>query len=381
MNQPMPPSEPAPQNPPVPVSPSDYPMPMNGPLPREAQHPGRARSENLPRDAAEGIWGPPSPPPAPLILSELPTATAGKTAIQPGRALLYSDDKGQVFHLAKPPGLFGRRYSWRFEVDLSDHYVTLHLEVPSRSKAAKFRLSIDVGWRVTDPVKIVASRIFDGNALVQSRIREAVTPICRGFDITQDAGLEQRLMDGFGGSQVQNYPQEGICLFRFAVQVSHDRRASGWMVAQADAHLEGQLEADGIRSLRRQVTSEDDLIMLLLHRAPDRVGDVIADIRKRKELSMQARIDLFDKLVSNDLIQEAEMDTIRKLIIEPIEGIAGAAPSGAFGIEQVGTRPARAIQSPQAADDEDVLPSQIVQGSVDNVTGWHPAPWQRGREE
>ncbi|WP_157246884.1 hypothetical protein [Nonomuraea typhae] len=358
---------------------------MNSPLPQEAplhqQRSGRPRLENLPPDAAEGIWGPSSPPPAPLILSELPTATAGKTAIQPGRALLYSDDRGQVFHLAKPPGLFGRRYSWRFEVDMSDHYLALHLEVASRSKAAKFRLSIDVGWRVSDPVKIVTSRIFDGNALVQSRIREAVAPICRGFVITQDADVEQRLMAEFGDGQVQNYPQEGICLFRFAVQVSHDRRASGWMAAQAEAHVEGQLEAEGIMSLRKQITSEDDLIMLLLHRAPDRVGDVISDIRKRKELSMQARIDLFDKLVSNDLIQEAEMDTIRKLIIEPIEGIAGAAPIGAFGIEQVGTRPARAIQPAKADDDEDVLPSQIVPGSVDNVTGWHPAPWQRGGGE
>ncbi|MGW2222178.1 hypothetical protein ACWCSD_44925 [Nonomuraea sp. NPDC001684] len=400
VNQPMPP-QPLPGNggpphngagpqpvPPGPAIPPDYPAGMTGPLPQGPPVPPHSRSprEHLPQHAPEDIWGPPAPPPIPLILVEQTVQEAGRAPIQPGRALLYSDDSGQVFHLAKPPGIFTRRYRWRYEVDMSDHYSVLHLELASSSRAARFRLRIDVGWRVTDPVKIVTSRIQDGNALVQSRIREAVSPVCRGFDITRDADLERQLMADFGNDRVQQYPQEGILLFRFAVQVSHDRKAAGWMAAQADARIEGQLEAEGITGLRHQITSEDDLMLLLLHRAPERVADVIGDIRKRKELSMQARIDLFNKLVDNDMIQEAEMDTIRKLIIEPIEGIASAAPIGAFGIEQIGARePRPALQPPPPPeagprdDGEDVLPSQVVPGSVDHVTGWHPAPWQRGR--
>ncbi|GGS64117.1 hypothetical protein ACFFV7_01525 [Nonomuraea spiralis] len=398
VNQPMPPQPlpgngAVPQHQPVqpgPVIPQDYPAGMTGPLPQGPPVPPHSRSprEHLPRRAAEDIWGPPAPKPVPLILLEQQTQVAGRAPIQPGRALLYSDDSGQVVHLAKPPGIFGRRYRWRYEVDMADHYSALYLEVASRSRAARFRLRIDVGWRVSDPVTIVTSRIQDGNALVQSRIREAVSPICRDFDITRDADLERQLMIDFGHDRVQHYPVEGISLFRFAVQVSHDRKAAGWMAAQADARIEGQLEAEGITGLRHQITSEDDLMLLLLHRAPERVADVIGDIRKRKELSMQARIDLFNKLVDNDMIQEAEMETIRKLIIEPIEGIASAAPIGAFGIEQIGPRePRHALQPPPPAADvpggrddaEDVHPSQVVPGSVDNVTGWHPAPWQRGR--
>ncbi|GGK85219.1 hypothetical protein Sme01_29880 [Sphaerisporangium melleum] len=256
-------------------------------------------------------WNRYRPPPVPLILLEEPVASASQAPIVPGRALLYSDVTGEVHHLPRPPMSYPwRRYRFRYEVDLSDHYVTFRVEVPSRSEASRFRLVIDVGWRVTDPVRIVKSRIRDGNEIVLSRVTEAVRPICRGYEIEEDSALERHLTESLGLGRVHDYP-EGISMFRFSAQVAQKRPVSEQTAAARMA----------VFGLRSQLRTEEDLILMLLQRAPDRVGDVIADIRRRKEMTMQSRIELFNKMVDNDLIQEAEMESIRQLILRPVESV------------------------------------------------------------
>jgi hypothetical protein len=319
-----------------------------GPVPQYQQRP----------PMADDGWSVIRPQPVPLILVEQPVSIAGRAPVQPGRALLYADRSGQVTHVTRPLGPVAiRRYSWRYEVDLSDHFAALRMEVPSRSQAARFRITMDVGWRVTDPARIVTARIGDGDAIVRSWVSEAISPICRAYEIHEDAALERTLTDTLGHGRTHSYP-EGIVLFRFSASVAHDRRAAEWMIEQVDAQYEAASQKEGMDRLRQEINSEEDLILLLLQRAPDRVGDVIADIRKRKELSMQSRIELFNKMVDNDLIQEAEIESIRQMIIRPIEEIAGSTPTGMFGVEQL-----PAPQAPQAIgpasvpveEDEDVL--------------------------
>ncbi|MFC4591231.1 hypothetical protein [Sphaerisporangium corydalis] len=358
---------------------------VNQPLPKRPDPPLNPVQRQRFRQVVDDNWTKYAPPQVPLILVEQSVATAGRLPIQPGRALLYSDDTGEVFHLQKPPRVFAmRRYRWRYEVDLSDHYTSFHLEVPSRSKAARFRLTIDVGWRVTHPAQIVRARIRDGNAIVQSWVTEAVLPISRSYEIEQDGELEQHLTESLGHGRVHDYPG-GISMFRFSARADHDRGAAERIAAVVEARHEADLAEAGLSRLKGRIHTEEDLILMLLQRAPDQVGDVITDIRKRREMSMQNRIDLFNKMVDNDLIQEAEMETIRQLIIQPIAGIVGSTPTGTFGIQQLAPpEKPQAISRHRADsgdDEEDVLPSQVTDGSVDHVTGWNPTPWQRGQGE
>ncbi len=342
--------------------------------------PAEPRPDERPVDDG---WASHQPAVVPLILRQDQMSTGTRLAVQPGRALLFSDRDGRLVPLTKYPNAFAaRRYLWQYEVDVSDHFTAHFVELPSRSKAARFRLSIDVGWRVTDPARIVASRIDDGNAIVRSRVIEALQPICRSYGIEEDASLEQNLAGALGGGRQHVYP-EGITLFRFSAQVNHDQRSTKWFEAGVDAVKETELTKQGMAGLRDQVTSEVDLILLSLQRNPDQVQQVIAEIRQRKEMSVKSRIELFNKMVENDLIQEAEIDSLRRQIIEPIGDIVGSSPSGAFGIEQLPGPVHRAIdKAPEAAvpyedDEEDVLPAEIVESSVDGVAAWSPPPWRR----
>ncbi|TKK85247.1 hypothetical protein FDA94_26625 [Herbidospora galbida] len=328
-------------------------------------------------------WGRGPTPQVPLILSETPVAQDTGLPIQPGRALLYSTDTGEIVALAKPPKMWKKRsYHWRYEVDLSSHFHAIHLQLPSLSPATHFRLTVDVGWRVFEPAKIVQWRVSDGYAIVRSRIAETLQPLCRRFTITQDGALEAYLIEQIGQGRTHRY-EEGLEVFRFSVQVSHDPNAAGRMAEGVDASHKAELAREQIVKWRSAIRTEDDLIYMLIDKKPDRVGEIINDIRQRREASMGARLELFNKLVDGGLVQEADMENIRDLILQPIEGLVRAEPTGAFGIEQQPPKyvpPAIAPAPARREEPEDVLPAQIVEGSVDNVAEWTPPPWSRTDE-
>jgi hypothetical protein len=359
---------------------------------RSLQHEDERQQRAQAEQGAQDDWGRLPTEPVPLILREDSMSMAEKLPAQPGRAILYYADDGRLVQLHKPPRLIAaRHYKWRYEVDVSDHYASYDLTLPSRTTAAKFRLIVDAGWRVVEPARVVTSRISDGNLIVRSRIIEALLPICRSYAIEEDGPLEQNLAGALGGGRVHTYP-EGITVFRFSVQVDHERRAATRIANSADM----------IR-LREQVTSDEDLLLMLIVQNPDSLYDVINDVRERKKLSVDSRISLFNKLVDNDLVQSADLDWVRDQLVRPIGEIVGSSPTGAFGVVET-PAPRSALDRPRARDarederqgqgadhenrdaymdddeDEDIMPADIVDDPEDGVTGFRRPAWLDGSD-
>ncbi|MEV5749774.1 hypothetical protein AB0L00_18295 [Actinoallomurus sp. NPDC052308] len=392
MNQPIP-------DQPVPF-PAGLPQPGHGaPGPAQADLPPGAPPQPAPPPSGPPVplpppqpvepadnWGQLPPPPVPLILSEQRVGAGGGAVVRPGRALLFSHRDGRIVQFPKAPRLAAlRRFYWQYEVDVSDHYSVFYLLIPSRSKAAKFRLTVQAGWRVIDPARIVSSRVTDGNAIVASRITDALLPICRSYAIEDDARLERNLAETLGGERPHRYP-EGIALFRFSAQVDHDRKSAGRIEDWVDASHQAELRRDGMDRLRGHVRTPVDLYLLQLQQNPDQVHQVIADIQKNREMSAQARLDLFNKMVENDLIQEADLESFRRQIVAPIGEIVTSSDT-IFGPQDLGQSAPPAIVPPQHTDgnppdeEEDVMPGQVIGGSVDGVTEWRPLPWRRNDGE
>jgi hypothetical protein len=260
------------------------------------------------------------PPGSPLILSEQAmTSLLVRRPVPPGRALLFATTTGDIVQLSKPPGLFtARRYRWRYEIDISDHYETLNEEVPSAS-GASFLLSVDVGWRVSDPAQIVQRRILDGASIVRSRLLEAIRSITRSYLITDVGPAEQTINSAFGGRD-QVYP-EGITVFWLTARVSWDELETARQIRSRQQVHHTELERQRVAELRSYIRSEEDLVFLFLARHPDQVHTVIDDIRQRREMTEQARLDLFNRLVLNGLVQEADVESVRPLLMRPVEDI------------------------------------------------------------
>ncbi|MEO5876505.1 MAG: hypothetical protein ABIS86_18000 [Streptosporangiaceae bacterium] len=295
--------------------------------------------------------------------------TAPNTAVQPGRALLFTTSSGEAVRLAKPPKVIGKlKYQWRFEVDLSRHYGTLSEEVPSGSEGASFQVTLDVGWRVTDPVPIVEGRIDDGMEVVRTRLRKKIREIGREFAINQTQAFEQKLNLKLDNREA-TIP-EGITVFQCSAQVDPDEKYSTQIGKRVEKRFDRENESLDLDHLRLNARNEDDLILLAMARDPASVPKVLDDLRRNREMTDGKRVDLFNKMVDRDLIQEADIEPYRNALMSPIAGIAGglgAAPPPAI----------QAVQSPARNDEEpDIMPADIVESAPGNVTSWQPLPWE-----
>jgi hypothetical protein len=320
----------------------------------------------------------PANAPAPLILDDRPfNAQDRGLPAQPGRALVFSTADGQAEALPRRPSFFGAfRYHHRFEVDISHHFATLDEELPSRDDPLQFRVTLEIGWRVSDPAQIVQARINDGEAVVRSRLMDFIRPMGRSFGI-EDYHLVEDRINGQFGTREQVFP-EGITVFRLSARVFLDEATTRWlearrgMVRQGDLDTiehrnkvasaqhehelsqitqrhQAELEQERMDAVRAAAKGEDSLLLLLLARYPDQIHKVIEAVAQRREMTTQAQLSLFNKMVDQGYIQEVDVEPLRQILLRPLEGFADSTSTQMFALPQLAAEPSPAPPPPVEA--------------------------------
>ncbi|XRQ12199.1 hypothetical protein ACN3XK_15275 [Actinomadura welshii] len=330
-----------------------------------------------------------SGPSAPVIIGRTAARLAPADAAPPGRALVFSFRDGSAVHLSAPPrarlgGFGGPAYEWRFEVDTTLRSDTFVASVPSRTGLARFVLTVEAEWSVTDPVRVVKRGLTDGSRLVRTRLLDAARSIGRGHRIEQIPELESALAARLGG-EPQVYA-EGITVHRCYVTADPDDRSRAKQERLDEARVRQQLGEEEIGALRSTVRSSSDLFLLYLAQDPSRVGELIADMRRNEELKEDRVIDLFRQAVDRNIMQPAEINEMFGRLLGPITGVFQ--PGGRtdlFGThEPTVPPPAEPPAIPgrlaegagdEDEEEEDVMPDDLRKGAVDNVYAWEPMPW------
>ncbi|MEU8796345.1 hypothetical protein [Spirillospora sp. NPDC048819] len=285
-------------------------------------------------------------------------------APSPGMAIVYSDRSG----VAVPP--FGRasifdahRYKNWYMVDVRRRHDTISASVPSRYDAMRFQLEADVTWGVTAPEVIVTYAVEDALETVKARLLERFWQVTRRYDIDDCTTAERELQDmQLHGPLVL---EEGITLFKVAVRLHIDEHTAEFQHKtrglERDMVTDRQnveLERQRIEALRRTAKGEDELLFLFLTRNPDQVGEVLRMIAQRREMTQNAQMALFDRMVDQGFIQEADVENMRGLLLQPLERVADSTAVTAFG--------APAIPPPPTA------PPAIDGPKPDSRTDWKP---------
>ncbi len=173
--------------------------------------------------------------------------------------------------------------------------------VPSRTELARFELTIEAEWAVTDPVAIVRRGIVDGAAIVRSRLLDVARTVCHRFEIDRIAEVEAALAD-----QLRAEPrayEEGIGVRRCYVRVVPDERTRRRQERFEDARVERQLTTEEVDDLRGSIRTSSDLFLRYLAQDPNRVGGLIADMRQHEQLKEERVIELFNKAVEEKVIR------------------------------------------------------------------------------
>ncbi|QKW38286.1 hypothetical protein HUT06_33330 [Actinomadura sp. NAK00032] len=354
--------------------------------------PARPAQPPLPESFPERFAPTPSEGSAPLIVGRMPAREAPRAAAQPGRSFVYSDRDARSVELTAPPprglmGLRGPRYEWRVEVDTTLRRDTFVASLPSRTELARFELTIEAEWSVTDPVAVVRRGLDDGAAIVRSRLLDVARTVCHRFEIDRIAEVEAAVAD-----QLRTEPrayEEGIGVRRCYVQVVPDQRTLRRKERFEDARDERRLTSDEVDDLRRSIRTSSDLFLRYLAQDPNRVGSLIADMRQHEQLKEERVIELYNKAVEEKIIRPAQVNEMLERLLGPMTGVLQ--PEGRtdlFGTRDVPLAPlpeAAAIAGETAREperpggpgepDEDVMPEQLRGRSEDGVESWRPMPW------
>ncbi|GGO18684.1 CHAT domain-containing protein [Micromonospora parathelypteridis] len=144
----------------------------------------------------------------------------------PSAAIVYSTrrdglevaDSGQSMAWWRPG--FVARYSTRYEVDTSDHWIVFDVRLPAKG-AYHFEASIIVGFRVTDPAQVVRRAITDAAGLIREFVLDACRPISSQYALDEadqaETAINRRLNRGASALG-------GITLYRRSARLSLDER-------------------------------------------------------------------------------------------------------------------------------------------------------------
>jgi hypothetical protein len=258
---------------------------------------------------------------------------------RPGVAVVYVTKSGQVVSLAGRPPLrdVGRYQGWHL-VDVSRHHDLIAADVPSLVDSMFFHFEADVVWGVTDPALIVTHNTMDGLGLVQSRLVDQVRRMTRQYDVDNCPDAERRLQSEYSGGPL-TLP-DGLTVHSIVVRLRTDESTAEFQhnarqlqragVTDEAEHANqrhreernAELEKTRIEALRQIANGEDDLLFIFLSRNPDQVGTVLQTVAQRRELTIKAQFQLFDKMVEQGFIQEADIEPMRRLLLEPLENLA-----------------------------------------------------------
>ncbi|QKG21696.1 hypothetical protein [Actinomadura verrucosospora] len=247
---------------------------------------------------------------------------------RPGAALVCSDREGRAVTWSRRPSIVDapRLRRW-YLVDVTRHQDTIAAEVPSRWDAMRFQLEADVQWAVTDAAVVVDQGLADGLAVVRSRSAQRNRGVTRRHDIDDCDLAERELQDLYDrGPMVLG---EGITIYSAVIRMHIDDPTARFQNEQrqiertrSTERQNATLERERIDALRSTAKGEDDLLFLFLARHPDQVGSVLQSVAHRREITQKMQLDIFDRMVREGFIQEADIEPMRRLLLTPMEQVA-----------------------------------------------------------
>jgi uncharacterized protein YegL len=296
----------------------------------------------------------------PLILSEEPVTWRTRYKVsRPNTAVVYADAAGQLSYPRQPPSRLQRRkLRTRYEVDLSDHRRTAHLDnspLPSRGDAHFFRSVVDVGFRVTDPEAVVKRNVTDALTVVYSRLLTMFRPVTRRHDIRDAEEAESALNAMFE----QPVPlDEGITIYLCAVRLLPDQEAQEYLrsldsadrtlavdqahhkVAKEAARREQELakmaqqarleaESREHEAMAKVPLDFEGLIRVHLAKHPDETSYALELLGRyqeaqaaRRDVNDQRSLDLVRYMIEQGMIQSVDVELLRKQALGRVQEIA-----------------------------------------------------------
>lgn len=220
-----------------------------------------------------------------------------------------------------------RSYRRRYDVNTADHFHSETVTLPARNDAFEFQGSMDIGWRVTDAVKVVERNVGDGLALVRSTLLTRMRQISRRFEVEQCAAADEEVNRTLGSAPVTL--SEGITVHRFAARLTLDAQTRAYLQQSRNHDYEASLDQRRIEATRRALDGDNALLVLHLSKHRDDTSSIIDILAKDRNTSEQRRIELFRELLAKGVIQDVDLDELIRALVKQSTAAVLDGPAGA----------------------------------------------------
>jgi hypothetical protein len=270
---------------------------------------------------------------------------------KPNVAVVYATASGEMAYFDGRPlrwtEAFYTKYRRRYDVDTGKHRRTVELRsspLPARGDIYAFEATVDLGFRVTDPVAVVRANVTDALAVVYGYLGNRLRPVTRQFDIEQAAAAEDAINAMF--ARPVNLP-DGITIFECNARLrpdaaarlhqdakvtaarTFDRRTVEHVTDLQGAQHQGEIDAlqqagrlamqgRELAAMGNRPIDARKLVMLHLAKHP---GDTQTALQllmqheqavlERRDLLDQRSVDMLKYLADRDLIQPGDIDVLR----------------------------------------------------------------------
>ncbi|ATO13227.1 hypothetical protein CO540_04790 [Micromonospora sp. WMMA2032] len=311
--------------------------------------------------------------PLPLILRTEPVQRGlfnRVRATPPNEACVYATaDRRLVLLDAGRPLSWSEQvrspYRFRYNVDMSDHRRTAELRstpLPARGDHWFFVATVDVGFRVHDPVEIVRRNVGDALPLVYGHLRHRFRRITRQFEIEQSTEAEEAIRRAYAGEVLL---PEGLTIFDVAPRLLPDENASRHLQEVARARrtlrvnegrhavdLQEALQRGELERMQQRARLEADereraalgpdemsvrqMVVWYVARNPQDTEQALnllmaheQAMLERQDAHNQKTVDLFRFLVEKDVLHAADIEPMLPDIVSRIGGVPAKAPVAA----------------------------------------------------
>ena len=200
---------------------------------------------------------------------------------------------------------FGQRWFGKnracYVVDLSDHRRQASVSktpLTCKDGGHRFQATIDIGFRVHDPVMVVSRNVRDALTVVYGYLTDRIRLQAARFTITEAMAAQLAVNQEL--DREIRLP-EGITIYHCKVQMEPDQAAAGYIQELEEARRRARLGVHAHEARRSETYSDED------------VEDIRAAGRRRREAEERAvlestRLD-FDSLIREHLIRHPEETT------------------------------------------------------------------------
>jgi hypothetical protein len=242
------------------------------------------------------------------------------------RVLITAEGEYLVVPPGKPitTGMRRQRIECLCEIDMGRHVTHIEHETPSLGDVFGFRASIDVHWRVADPVRVVMDGLVDVQAAVTPLLLAPLRRITRTFRVENC-------------EQAEFAANRELARLSIGPEIGLETRTYVWL-SMDDAVRERIQLADRVECYRKIISAGDlSQFALRLAQNPDDVAEVVRVLVVERDTHRRDMVDLITSLIRSGAIDRWEIDDQVRSVLQWLQQTTNRVITGTDEARQFST--------------------------------------------